>query len=111
MNYQIRSSPALLATAYPSFEDVKHHPCSGSWVMPDVFEGQTTLHPVQSILTAVRRADVMLLAVEGMPSRCLAVSPYPVLVGSTVFAHFVTTTPPRSNYQWQPWVGGTWRMW
>ncbi|KAF8845422.1 hypothetical protein BDN67DRAFT_961766 [Paxillus ammoniavirescens] len=37
---------------------------------------------------AVRRADIMLLAV------------------ATVSAHFVTTTPPRSDYQRQPW-----RMW
>ncbi|KIK99882.1 hypothetical protein PAXRUDRAFT_414015 [Paxillus rubicundulus Ve08.2h10] len=49
-------------------------PRSGSWVMSDVFEEQTTLHPVQSTLAAVHRADVMSLAVEEMPSRCLPLS-------------------------------------
>ncbi|KAF9243787.1 hypothetical protein BU15DRAFT_42516 [Melanogaster broomeanus] len=109
---EIRSSPVLALAPYPSDEDVVHRVRSGSWIISDVIKDQMILHPVQSILTAVRRPDVMLLAVEGIPARSLPVSHSPAPVGSTVFAHFVTTTPPpRHDYEWQSWIGGTWRMW
>lgn len=93
--------------------DDKHpYSRSGSWVISEV-DGQSTMEPLRSVLSAVRHADLLLLSVRSrLPLRTLPVSPFPATVGSTVYVHFVLAEKPESvDHGWFPWVGGTWRTW
>ncbi|KAI0374358.1 hypothetical protein BV20DRAFT_1011301 [Pilatotrama ljubarskyi] len=128
---------AVLVTCAHTLEEIRHDPLlraslpspavhpedhlSGSFVIA----GQPTapvFHPVKSVLSAMHRADLLLLSASLSPSssgptkalRSLPVNPYPVQPGTPVRAHFVVDKPPqtgRDSEGWTPWVGGTWRKW
>ncbi|KAH7883913.1 hypothetical protein F5I97DRAFT_1896749, partial [Phlebopus sp. FC_14] len=108
---KIRASAGLLSAQ--SEQHAANDNRSGSWVIADLHRNRSTFLPVESVLSALRRADLLLLSMRHPTARCLAVSPYPVLVGARVYAHFVTTTPPRDDdcNGWQRWICGTWRKW
>ncbi|OSD06034.1 hypothetical protein PYCCODRAFT_1431853 [Trametes coccinea BRFM310] len=135
-----QDSEAVLVTCAHTLEEIRHNPIIRSGlpspaVRPgDVLSGSFIIngppnapvfHPVASVLSAMHRADLLLLSAslaqpaseDGAPAkalRTLPVNPYPVHPGTPIRAHFVTDKPPakgKDGEGWTPWVGGTWRKW
>ena len=97
---------------------------SGSFIISGP-SATPTFRPVNSVLSAMHRGDVLLLSSDSPPEptssapgplRSLPVNPYPVHPGTRICAHFVADKPPETGpvqdrEGWTPWVGGTWRKW
>ena len=97
---------------------------SGSFIISGP-SATPTFRPVNSVLSAMHRGDVLLLSSDSPPEptssapgplRSLPVNPYPVHPGTRIRAHFVADKPPETGpvqdrEGWTPWVGGTWRKW
>jgi len=87
---------------------------SGSFVLtPRPGQHAPAFHPVNDVLSALHRPDLLLLSVPRTPvrpSRSLPVSPYPAHPGATIRAHVVIHREPDEE-GWRPWTGGTWSKW
>jgi hypothetical protein len=70
----------------------------------------TCLHPISSVLSSLRRSDLLLLSKTGPPQNALPVSPYPAPQHTRIRAHFVVDRKPDES-GWMPWVGGMWCKW
>jgi hypothetical protein len=72
------------------------------------------MHPITSVVSSLPRSDLLLLSCKIDKTKhqleTLPVSPYPVHADTTVKAHFVSLTKPKSE-GWHSWVGGTWGKW
>ncbi|KAI0361826.1 hypothetical protein OH77DRAFT_1418085 [Trametes cingulata] len=118
---EIRHDPLLRASLpSPAVHPEEH--LSGSFIIAGQPPSAPLFHPVQSVLSAMHRADLLLLSASLSPTsagatkalRSLPVNPYPVQPGTPIRAHFVVDKPPtagRESEGWTPWVGGTWRKW
>ncbi|KAI8995296.1 hypothetical protein BD414DRAFT_410874 [Trametes punicea] len=125
---------AVLVTCAHTLEEIRHNPLLRSGlpspaVRPgDLISGSFVIngppnapvfHPVASVLSAMHRADLLILSASLQPApakalRSLPVNPYPVQPGTPIRAHFVADKPPatgRDGEGWTPWAGGTWRKW
>ncbi|KAJ3571342.1 hypothetical protein NP233_g3811 [Leucocoprinus birnbaumii] len=72
------------------------------------------MHPITGVVSSLPRSDLLLLSCKIDKSKhelqSLPVSPYPAHAGTSVKAHFVAMTKPKTE-GWYPWIGGTWGKW
>ncbi|OCH96620.1 hypothetical protein OBBRIDRAFT_787189 [Obba rivulosa] len=126
----------VIVTCAHTLEEIRHHPILRSEDSGATPESPSQVHrplvsgsfiitgppsapiftPVASILSALNRADVLLLSpnsaspIPGL--RHLPLSPYPAHPGTRIRAHFVADSPPADDPEgWCPWIGGTFAKW
>lgn len=111
---QIRRSPILrLPSKHSPPREFNTSHTSGTFVITEGSisgPSSTCLYPISSVLSSLRRSDLLLLSKTGPPQNALPVSPYPAPQHTRIRAHFVVDRKPDES-GWMPWVGGMWSKW